>query len=501
MPVSLSSSLVLSRAVGGSFSSAMFFSSIFRYLYSPRMITGLDLMSDALALLDPAGGLSMLGVLEPEVVGPSGSLSSSGYVMPSWVIASNLSRRGGSKRPAGRKRPHINTGGGGGLTRARGRNQVYFAIGENLGWQLKGKGKIGVSLGIGLRLAHPKSRDDPPPIGSQDFNMSHRGWAQRATYPQLLARLSKISLMYHTERPQNSISNPPVPPLESSIQSGAYRQQENGSMSRKCPTCGKWIGLGPKGAEWSFQLHTGSNSCAKERKKMELEAARAHPPSKSMGYTAIPMLPPSPFISPVSSAPALIDKPSATRLLANVLPSTIDSHLFPLDPPSPSFGTLAWSAPGSPQVCSTPSISSHIALPSLMLESNWHPNWPALSPLTQIPPAQKSCPGSLVLWEPGDPATTYPFNLHSSEGSSTLPWTVAVGERPGSLRLWSNSCGGVCDPSQPCCQDCAEITSSIKYQQADNRAKNDYKHRVYDKLNWEQLVKRTREKSDLLMKE
>ena len=301
--------------------------------------------------------------------------------------------------------------------------------------------------------------------------------------------------------PHQNTPNPPVSPSKSQIEGSAYCRHENGSVSRKCPTCGKWISLGPKGGEWSFQLHTGSSSCTKERKKVELEATRAYPVSKTSSYAEIPTLPPSPFTLPASLGPGLVDGPSATRLFANLLPSTTNSHLppFTLNPPPSSLRTSSWSAPSSPQICSTPSYaSSHMALPSLSLESKWRSHWLTVSPLTQ-----KKCSGSLVLWEPGDPATTYPFNLHSHDptGSAALPWTVGVGERPGSLRLRSDSCNGVCGPLESCCQDCAKITLSSGYQQLEHRAKNDHTHRAYDKLNWEQLVGRTREKSDLLMKE
>jgi len=194
--------------------------------------------------------------------------------------------------------------------------------------------------------------------------------------------------------------------------------------------------------------------------------------------------------------------PSAPHSLAglpSLTPRSCLPHLVALDPPPLSLGMSLWSAAGSPQICSTPSyIRSHIALPSLTLESAWCPQWSAVPPL-----AQKKCPGSLVLWEPGDPATTYPFNLHSQalKSSIKLPWVVAVGEHSGSLRLWSNNCSGVCDPSQSCCYSCAEITSSTKYQQAGDCAKSDSRHHAYDKLNWEQMAGRTREKGDLLKKE
>ena len=236
----------------------------------------------------------------------------------------------------------------------------------------------------------------------------------------------------------------------------------------------------------------------KERRRKESEAA--HLVSKSTNYPEIPTLPPSPFAALATSTSMLV--PSAPHSLAGLLPSALGSppsHLFALSPPPPSLKTSPWSAPSSPHIHSISShTSSHIALPSLALEPKQHSHWPTVSPL-----AQKKCPGSLILWEPGDPATTYPFNLHSFslEGSATLPWTATIGERPGSLRLRSDDCDGVSGPSQSCCQPCAGIATSTKYQQVEGRAKNDCRHRAYDKLNWEQLVGRTREKSDLLAKE
>jgi len=278
-----------------------------------------------------------------------------------------------------------------------------------------------------------------------------------------------------------------TPPPEYQADDGEYSRRENGLVSRKCPACGRWIGLGPKGGAWSFQQHVNSNSCAKERKKKELEAVR--PTSKATNvFTPHPL----PFMAPASLAPALPQQyiPSAFHLLANSSPSP---HLA-----TPSLRP-SWSAPSSPQICSAPSYThSHVALPSLALEPKWLPQVPTIPP-----PARKGCPGSLILWEPGDPATTYPFTLHSRnlKDSTPLPWTVELGERPGSLRLRSDECRGVSGPSQSCCQPCAGITSSTKYQQVEDHAKHDHKHRAYDKLNFEQLATRTHEKSSLLTKE
>lgn len=315
--------------------------------------------------------------------------------------------------------------------------------------------------------------------------------------------------MYRADKSSQNMHHPPTPP-KYLVNGNMYHRHENGSTSRQCSVCGRWIGLGPKGGEWSFQLHVNSTSCAKEREKK----VATRPVSKSTSYTEVPTSPLSPFTTPTSLALAYPFAPgpftslphqfipSAPCSLAGPLPLTPGSrppHLIALDPPPPSLGTSSWSAPGSPQICSTPSyIRSHTALPSLALESAWCPQWSAVPPL-----AQKMCPGSLVLWEPGDPATTYPFNLHHQDLKSPikLPWTVAVGERPGSLRLWSDNCTSVCDPSQSCCHSCAEITPSTRYQQVEDRAKNDSRHRAYDKLSWEQMAGRTREKGDLLAKE
>jgi len=185
--------------------------------------------------------------------------------------------------------------------------------------------------------------------------------------------------------------------------------------------------------------------------------------SKSASYPEVLTAPLSPFATPASLAPAYPFIPgfhtllpqqfitSAPCSLAGSLPPALGSRppdLFTPDhPPSPK--TSSWSAPSSPQISSTPSHTrSYIALPSLALKSAWLSQWPTVPLLTQ-----KMCSGSLALWEPGDLAATYPFNLHSrnQKDSVKLLWTVAVGERPGSLRLCSNCCNGACDPSQSCC--------------------------------------------------
>ena len=296
-----------------------------------------------------------------------------------------------------------------------------------------------------IQYSAVRSRGDPTSIASSYF---HRQTAQPHTP-------LPTSLMYRIEPLPQNAPDPPIPPTdECQANDGTYRR-ENGLTSRLCPECNRWIGLGPKGGEWSFQLHVNSTSCVKERKKNVSEAA--HPVTKSTIYTKIPTPPPSLFTTPVS---------------------------FTLDSPLPSLGVSSWSAPSSPQICSSPSYArSRIALPSLSLESEWYSRQPAAPPL-----AQKKCPGSLVLWEPGDPATTYPFNLHrnNQERSTKPPWTVAVGERYGSLRLWSDSCCGICGPSESCCQACTAITSSTKYHQIEDRATNDHGHRAYDNLTWEQ---------------
>ena len=86
--------------------------------------------------------------------------------------------------------------------------------------------------------------------------------------------------MNRTELP----SHPHTPP-EHRPDHGEYGQRENRLKTRKCPECDQWIGLGPKGGEWPFEQHVGSNSCAREKKRKELEAIR--PVSKATSYTDV----------------------------------------------------------------------------------------------------------------------------------------------------------------------------------------------------------------------
>ena len=301
-------------------------------------------------------------------------------------------------------------------------------------------------------------------------------------------------------------SHPHTPP-EHQPDHGEYCQCENSLKTRKCPRCNQWIGLGPKGGEWPFQQHIGSNSCTREKKRKELEAI--HPVSKATSYANVVTPHPLPLTTPASLGPTHLFAlgfhttlpqqfiPSAPWSLANPPPLALGAYPRLTTLASlPSLGT-SWSALSSPQICSAPSYS-HIAPPSLTLEPKLCPQLPPAPPL-----AQKTCTGSLVLWEAGDPATTYPFTLCSCnlKGSTLLLWAIKLGECPGSLWLCSDECLGVSGPSQSCCQPCAGITSSTKYQQAEDRAKHDHKHRAYDKLNFEQLEGRAQEKGGLLAKE
>ena len=293
----------------------------------------------------------------------------------------------------------------------------------------------------------------------------------------------------HRAESSSQTTHPTAPPTEYQVGQITYRRRENGQLSRKCPECGGWIGLGPKGGLWSFNLHVNSASCVKEK-----ERKASHPGLRTASNAEVPtsLSLPSPFTVPAAPVPTHSSTPGPCAVLPQQFtPST-------LPPPGP----YSQSALSSPQILSSPSYTHDLlTLPSLV--DFKPPGQYSQGPSAVLSPPQKRCPGSLDLWEPGDPATTYPFNLHSydSEGPAKLPWTVAVGERPRSLRLWSDSCAGVCDPSRSCCQPCAEITSSTQYHQVVDRAKNDCSHWAYDKLNWEQVVRRVREKNDLLVRE
>ena len=298
---------------------------------------------------------------------------------------------------------------------------------------------------------------------------------------------------------------------------GVYCRGADDWIYRQCPTCSSWIGLRPKGSEYSFKLHVGSSACTKAKNAQESPHMCAT--SKHAGNTHVVGAPSSSSVmSPSNSSPLQqlvhpvyplsIGSPfdekrrdSQTHVASSLVHTSPSNTHSPLHNTCPFPSTSLWSALSSPQLSSAPlpHYNHKLILPSLALESA------TFLPLiqTQTTLMKQDCRGSLVLWESGDPATTYPYNLHSTsmDGTTRLPWQATVGERPNSLRLRSDECQGTCVPSQPCCGPCSKIQSSIKYRKIVDCARTDHAHRAYSKLSWEQVVERSREKADQLVKE
>ena len=283
-----------------------------------------------------------------------------------------------------------------------------------------------------------------------------------------------------------------------------YRRSPDDKLSRQCDKCSSWIGLGPHGGDYSYRLHRGSSTCIKAEKAREksratekrsgdervLSAPRSTTSTSPISSPSVGLSPLSPFNA---SSPQQLIRPASSF----VSPSSL-YHAHPS--PLPSFPPPSWSAPSSPQLFSTPlpHFNRELVLPSLTLEST------TLSPpVLTLTPVRHECRGSLVLWEPGDPATTYPYNLHSTnlDNRTRLPWQATVGERPNSVRLRSDECRGTCVMSQASCDPCTKIQLSATYQKIVDWARTDHKHRAYNRINWEQAVDRVNDKSAQLTTE
>ena len=283
-----------------------------------------------------------------------------------------------------------------------------------------------------------------------------------------------------------------------------YRRSPDDKLSRQCDKCYSWIGLGPKGGEYSYHLHRGSSACIKAEKAQEKPCATSKRSGDARVLGAPPSISSTSSISfpPLGLSPVSPFNASSPRQFIHPASSFISpSSLYPARPgPLPSFPPPSWSAPSSPQLFSAPlpHPNHELVLPSLALESTTLSS----SALTPTPVIQE-CRGSLVLWEPGDPATTYPYNLHSTnlDNRTRLPWQATVGERPNSVRLRSDECRGTHVMSQASCNPCAKIQASAQYRKIVDWAQTDHKHRAYGKINWEQAVERVNDKSAQLTTE
>ncbi|KAF9643429.1 hypothetical protein BDM02DRAFT_1471780 [Thelephora ganbajun] len=226
-------------------------------------------------------------------------------------------------------------------------------------------------------------------------------------------------------------------------QSPPVRQIRIGRLEKFCPRCEKWIGLGPRGGEYSFLVHQHGKRCRqiqqrKTRKNAAEELERSfgiHPP------------PTSPTVQAASSS---VTNPPPH------LPSHEPTHNKPHSPYFP----------------------------------------PIINPLVTRSP-QLPCRGIQYKWELGNACKTYPFQYHDT-GIPT--WSARTGppcSQGDIVSLESHSCTGFRDPSMEACLPCMNIPSSHEFKKVFQMAWKDpppTTPHIY--LSWVQVEKRLRQVND-----
>ena len=131
-------------------------------------------------------------------------------------------------------------------------------------------------------------------------------------------------------------------------------QTETGRWEKCCPSCEEWIGIGPKGDEYSFMLHRRGNQCKQTEQRKVQEGAEEL--ERSFGIHAAP------------TSPHIQAAPSSTTEPHQPVPSHESAHMKPPSPYLPPITTL---------------------------------------PITQ--PPRLPCTGIRYKWELGNACKTYPF--------------------------------------------------------------------------------------------
>jgi hypothetical protein len=219
------------------------------------------------------------------------------------------------------------------------------------------------------------------------------------------------------------------------------RQNQTGRWKKFCPDCGEWIGLGLKGAEWSFKMHRGGKRCRRIRQRKARETEELE---QSFGVHATSAPPTSPIVQDASS-------------------STTEPH--------PHFLSHE---------------SMHIKPPSTSL------------PPTTIAPVIRSprlpCTGVRYKWELGNACKTYPFQYHET---GTPTWFVGIGvpsPNEDIIELQSHECTRFRDSATEACLPCINVPRSREFRSVLQLASKDPAPTTpHTYLSWAQVERRLRE--------
>lgn len=267
-----------------------------------------------------------------------------------------------------------------------------------------------------------------------------------------------------------------------------------GKLEKLCPNCGEWVGLGGKGATYSFHRHQDGERCRRTAGLKALarveEALSPHAASTSFRPN-LPML----LTPPVSVYPDLSDTSPAQDIpMAIASPSLSPLVSLPPLPPertscvSPDAMVLDGFRVSSP-LSIPPSLPSIAPPTEQVLQITSHPGFPNMA---KIP-----CHGVRLKWEHGHPSKTYPFQYHDTDD---LKWSITTQRPPDpvdTIYLRSFSCTLFHDASTEACFECLGVPSSDKFRSLVLKSSKDPPPTMpWGYLSWEQISRRLRDRTD-----
>jgi len=144
-------------------------------------------------------------------------------------------------------------------------------------------------------------------------------WLRRGTNLFLLFPYDHLTLMSSTIF-VNYSPDGKVPDDEESADhvDSPVHQTETGRWEKYCPSCEEWIGIGPKGGEYSFMLHRRGNRCKRtEQRKVQEGVTEAL--EQSFGVHVAPT---SPHVQAASSSTTEPQPPVSSHESTHVKPSS-----------------------------------------------------------------------------------------------------------------------------------------------------------------------------------